>query len=145
MMGRYQSTGATVSFARVQRYFKCRVIDPSADPTPGLHGHRVTVPGWSWRAVMGAGQAKGIAIVWTAPRGNTTISLPSHCVGASAALAWIDAGAPPSETRSTEKQIVREAETPVYYPFLHRLSLSPTGMPCAAAARFREGGSFVWL
>jgi hypothetical protein len=131
MIGWYQSTSAAVSFPGVERYSRCKVIDPSIDPEPWSPGADVTVPGWS------CGPGWGIAIVLTTPQGDTTISMPSRYAGAAAVLAWIETGTPQAYD-ITEKQIVRRALLPAYHLFVpNTSSLTMAGMmhgavnPCA--------------
>lgn len=126
MIGRYQSTSAAVSFSGVERYSRCKVIDPSIDPEPWSPGADVTVPGWS------CGPGWGIAIVLTAPQGDTTIFMPSRYAGVAAGLTWIETGIPQAYD-ITEKQIVRRALLPAYHLFVPTApSLTVAGI-CVAA------------
>lgn len=121
--------------------FKVRmVIDPSTDPNRWPTGRNVTHRGWSCEA----GQV--MAIVFTAPPGDTKISLPCHHVGVLAVSPWLDTGATPSPVRYAEKQIVGEAQTPVQSLFvLTTPSLPVTGMMHDAASMAIGGGFVVEL
>jgi hypothetical protein len=85
-----------------------------------------------------------MAIVFTAPQGDTRISLPCHHVGALAVLPWIDTGARRSPDRHAEKQIVGEAQTPVPFLFVPTTPYLPiTGMKHDAATHTRAGGIVI--
>ena len=126
MIGWYQSTSAAVSFPGVERYSRCKVIDPSIDPEPWPPGADVTVHGWS------CGPGWGIAIVLTAPQGDTTISMPSRSAGAEAGGTWIETGTPQAYD-ITEKQIVREAERPAYHLLVPNAPSQTAAGMCVAA------------
>ena len=82
--------------------------------------------------------------MFTAPQGDTMISLPSHNVSAPADLAWLDTTTPHTEARHMEKQLVQMAVLPVYW--LNALltpSLVTTGLFRVAATRPRVGGVAV--
>ena len=82
--------------------------------------------------------------MFTAPRGDTTISLPTHHVGALAGLAWLDTTTPHTEARHMEKHTAQMAGLPVYWLDAHFApSLVMTGLLCVAATRPRVGGDFV--
>ena len=137
MIASYWGTTATVTFSGIFRYSKCKVIDAGAGPGPDSLSGRV-VPGW----LRETGQ--GIAIVFTAPQVDTTISPPSHQEGAPAGLAWPETTKPHTDARHTEKHLVQEAVLPVYYlTVLVTPSLIATGLPHIAATCPQVGGALV--
>ena len=83
--------------------------------------------------------------MFTAPQGDTMISLPSHNVSAPADLAWLDDITPHTEARHMEKHIVQMAGLPVYsLGAAITPSLVTRGLHRVAATRSRVGGVAVY-